>query len=232
MVISMREFFAKLFDIHSALGKVFTIVSLSIVIVGVIGSILNWSNPQNKVVEFNYFIGDKVPLHDDNYELVVNYAFSSNEYLIVNKDGEIEIIEGNLIIVNLTLSKNSMSELGPYYLTDDDFKIKDHTGVYIPLNSTMGAMGWDAIDLHIDNENGGHVMSSTSFQTTKAYKDYSYYKQQISTEQTTYNIVFSVTSDVKVESDLIVLEVDFYIGNSQLRKGSDIILLPKPNNES
>jgi hypothetical protein len=193
----MREFFAKLFDIHSALGKVFTIVSLSRVIVGGIGSIINWINPQNKVVEYNYFIGDMVPLHDDNYELVVNYAFSTNEFSIVNKDEEIESIEGNLIIVNLTLSKNSMSDLGPYYLTDNDFKIKDHTGVYIPLNSIMGAMGWDAVDLHIDNENGGHVMSSTSFQTTKAYKDYSYYKQQISTEQTTYYIVFSVTGYVK-----------------------------------
>ena len=96
----------------------------------------------------------------------------------------------------------------------------------------MGAIGWDAIDLHIDDKNGGHVMSSTSFQTTKAYKDYSYYEQQISIEQATYNIVFSLADKVKVESDLIVLEVDFYVGNTQLRKGSDIILLPKPSNES
>ena len=228
----MKEFFTKLFDIHSTLGKVFTTISIFLVILGGIGSISKWLNPQSNIVEFNYFIGDKVPLHNNNYELVVNYAFSSNEHSIINKDGEIVIIEGNLIIVNVTLSKNSMSELSPYYLTVDDFKIKDHTGVYVPLNSIMGAIGWDAIDLHIDDKNGGHVMSSTSFQTTKAYKDYSYYEQQISIEQATYNIVFSLADNVKVESDLIVLEVDFYVGNTQLRKGSDIILLPKPSYES
>jgi hypothetical protein len=226
----MKEFFVKLFDIHSTLGKIFTTSTSILVILGVIGSISKWINPQNIIVEENYFIGDKVPLHDNNYEFIVNYAFSSTEYSIVNKDGVIESIEGNLIIVNITLSKSLISELKPYYISVNDFKIKDHTGVYIPLNSIMGAMGWDAIDLHIDDKNG--VMSSTSFQTTKAYKDYSYYEQQVSTEQATYNIVFSLADNVKVENDLIVLEIDFYVGNTQLRKGSDIILLPKPSNES
>ena len=40
--------------------------------------------------------------------------------------------------------------------------LKTILGIYTS-NDIMGAFGWDAIDVHIDEDGEGHVMSSTDF---------------------------------------------------------------------
>lgn len=226
----MSSIFRKLFDIHTAIGKIMISICIILVFAGVIGLLKGKIFPVEEVVSENYFIGDSIPLHDGNYNLTVNYAKTTNEVTILNKKGDEKTILGNFIVVNITISKDELSELNIYKIATNDFKLKDHTGIYVPLNSIMGAMGWDAINVHIDDKKGGHIMSSTKFPTKNSLKDYHYYNQPILHDEKTFDVIFKMDKGISVENELMVLEVDFYVGSSKHKKGSDIILLPKPSN--
>lgn len=218
----------KFFAWHSKIGGICTIVCI-VFIVGVgIGVLIKKLKPSVDVVEINYFLGDNVPLHDDNYTVVANYAITLNEVEVLDKKDMNKVIEGNFIVVNITLNRNQESELKIHKIDSNDFKLKDHTGVYVPLNSIFGAIGWDAIDVHIANKEGSHIMSSTSFSTKNAFKDYNYLKTPITDEKAVFNIIFRLEDNLKVENELMVLEVDFYYGWRKHKRGSEIVLLPKP----
>lgn len=127
--------------------------------------------------------------------------------------------------------QNDSSQLKSHKIDKNDFKIKDHTGVYVPLNEIMGAVGWDAIDVHFDDADGGHVMSSTQFKTTTLYKDFNYIDlQMIPGTEYTFNLYFKTTKFIDACNELIVLEVDFYNLSNGYRRGTDIILLSRPEN--
>ena len=131
----------------------------------------------------------------------------------------------------MTISQNKDSSLKVHKLDKNDFKLKDHTGVYVPLNSIMGAVGWDDLDIHFDEKDGGHVMSSTNFSTTNAYEDYTYINYEIKPESSlTFDLYFKMDKFVDVKNELIVLEIDFYNFSNGYRKGSDIVLLDNPFN--
>ncbi len=226
----MGTVFRKLFDIHTAIGKVMTSICIIIVFLGVASFVKGKIFPSEEIVSENYFIGDFIPLHDGNYNLIVNYAKTTNEVVVLDKKGENKVVSGHFIIVNLTVIKTIQSELKTHKIDTNDFKLKDHTGVYIPLNSIIGALGWDAIDVHIDDNKGGHIMSSTKFSTKNSFKDYNYYNQPILDVETTFDVIFKMDNGINVEDELMVLEVDLYWGNGKYKKGFDVILLPKPTN--
>lgn len=95
----------------------------------------------------------------------------------------------------------------------------------------MGAVGWSAIDVHFDDSDGGHVMSSTNFKTTTLYEDYNYIDfYLIPGIEGTFNLYFKTSKFIDVSKELIVLEVDFYNLSNDYKKGTDIILLNRPDN--
>ena len=65
----MKELFKKLFDIHSAIGKVCTSIVIIFGVAGLIGLVFGTTIIIRKddVVETNFFLNENVPLHDDNY---------------------------------------------------------------------------------------------------------------------------------------------------------------------
>lgn len=212
---------------HKLIGTVILIFFIVLVIIVIPGTIVKYSQNTEDVVMHNYFIGEHVPLHDGNYDLVINAAENRNEVSIKEKNGGIKIVQGNFIVINLTIFKNENSQLKVYKIGSGDFKLKNHTGVYMPLNEILGAFGWDALDIHVDEKNGGHIMSSTNFSTIKAMKDYNYYGRPVIYDELNLDIVFKAPSGLSVVDDLIVLEVDFYLGANDYKKGSDIILLSR-----
>ena len=78
-------------------------------------------------------------------------------------------------------------------------------------------------------KDGGHVISSASFSTRNAIKDYVFFDTEISSGTTVeFPISFELDSQLFVEKEIMVLEIDFYTGNNSYKEGVDIILLPNP----
>ena len=229
----MKSFFRNLFDIHSIIGKICISLCVALAVYAAIGIVIGTTKngKKNDIVETNYFLNETVPVHDNNYKLIINEVKNYNFITIKDKKGNEKVVEGYFIGVNITILQNDSSQLKSHKIDKNDFKIKDHTGVYVPLNEIMGAVGWDAIDVHFDDADGGHVMSSTQFKTTNLYKDFNYIDlQMIPGTEYTFNLYFKTTKFIDACNELIVLEVDFYNLSNGYRRGTDIILLSRPEN--
>lgn len=229
----MKNLFKTLFDIHSIIGKICTAFCVSAIVVALIGLPfgLTKCSKNNEVVETNYFLYEIIPLHDSNYNVIINNVSSFNNITILNKKNTEKNISGNFIGIDIQITQNANSNLKPHKFDTNDFKIKNHTGVYVPLNDIMEPIGWDGIDVHIDDKEGGHVMSSANFSTTNCIKDFNYINKSISSGKTIdITLYFKLPTDIIYESNLIVLELDFYNTSFKYKKGTDIILLPRPEN--
>lgn len=226
----MKKFLKSFFDIHSVIGKICTTSCIVAFIVALIGLIFGTTkiHKDNDVVETNYFLNENVMIHDDNFCVKVTTAYTTNQIEILTKNNEIKVKTGTFICVELLISQTGNSELDPHTLDVNDFKLKDHTGVYVPLNDIMSILDLNAIDVHFDSKDGGHVMSSAEFSTKSAIKDYNYIDKIIE-KGNSYNflIYFDLGNKLKVEEELMVLEIDFFIGSNDYKKGSDIILLSR-----
>ena len=79
---------------------------------------------------------------------------------------------------------------------------------------------------YIDTDENGFVKSSADFDNKNAVKDFSWVGTVL-TNGATINITifFEMEEGYQVEKDLMLLEVDFYIGKSGIKKGEDIVLL-------
>ena len=229
----MKDFLKKIFNVHETIGKICSSLCIVAAIAAIIGLITGTTRIATKddVVKTNYFLNETVNIHDENYSLIITNAKSSTEITYLDKELKEIKLDGNFILVSIEIYQNKLSTLKNHNLDCNDFKLKDHTGVYVPLNDIMGAVGWDALDVHIDEQNGGRVMSSTEFSTVNLYKDYNYINKEIMPgEIFKTTLIFKMDTAIDPLTELIVLEVDFYIGSSNYKKGSDIILLNRPEN--
>ena len=227
----MKNYFLKIWKCHEFIGKVLSIVIVFFVVVALIGLIDGRTKflVPNDVVETNYFLNENVPVHDSNYNLVINDVCSLNTLTILDKNEEEIHKDGFFISLNVTMSQKENSTLSKHTFDKNDFKLKDHTGVYIPLSDIAGAIGWNLIDVHFDEADGGNVMSSTEFSTKKCVEDYNFIDQSIEHgEEKEFVIIFDMESNIRVEDNLIVLEVDLYNLSNGYRQGNDIVLLPRP----
>ena len=180
-----------------------------------------------ETVEAKYFMGDTVIVHE-NYEVKVNCAKTVDTIFYVKKksDSEKTTLQGQYIEVNLDVTKSLDSELKNHKLDANDFKLRNHSGVYLPLNTIMAFFDIDMVDVHIDTDENGFVMSTADFSNKNAIKDYSWVGTELKNGETiNITLFFNMKESYKVEEDLMLLEVDFYTGYSGIKKGEDIVLL-------
>lgn len=219
------------FETHGKINKFIVITLIAGMLLSFFGALIANEDifiHHNNVIQTNHFIGDCVSLHKDNYALKILSAENIKEVEILKDDNTAESLKGNFISVKLSIIQNEQSELKEHLIDRNDFKLKDHTGVYLPLNDIMGAIGFDFVDVHIDETENGYFISSTDFQTVSCLEDYSYIDKEINKfDILELNIYFSVPENIDVKRDLIVLEVDLYITNFDYRKGEDIILIER-----
>lgn len=205
---------------------------LAIAIVGtVIGIILGTksckSNDTLETVEAKYFMGETIVVHE-NFDIKVHYAktVESISYVRNKGDNELTTLQGNYIEVNLDVTKQVDSNEKNHKLDIDDFKLRNHSGVYLPLNDIMSLFDINAVDVHIDTDDNGFVKSSADFSNKKALKDYSWFGTELKNGETiNITLFFEMKEGYKVEKDLMLLEVDFYTGRNGNKKGEDIVLL-------
>lgn len=184
---------------------------------------------KEKLKELRYFMTNSVPLHNDNYNLVVNDAYTTNEITILNKENNASTLRGNYIQVNLTISQVETSQLKSHKFDKNDFKLKDHNGVYLPLNDIMSLLDINALDMQVVINDDGTISSNANFSTKNAVEDYTWIGTTIlAGDFKDIILYFSMPEGYKVEEDIMILEVDFMIGAGKTRTGSDIVLI-KPN---
>ena len=192
------------------------------------------SNDTIETVEAKYFMNELVLVHN-NFYVKVNYAktVESISYIKKKDSNEKETITGNFIEVNLEITKISDSTEKDHTLDTNDFKLRNHSGIYLPLNDIMALFNIDAIDVHIDTDEKGFIMSDSNFDNKKAVKDFSWVGTTLSNGDT-INIIlfFEMNEGYKVEENLMLLEIDFYVGRSGIKKGEDIVLLNCLRNKS
>lgn len=228
----MKNIFVKIGFVHGWIGKLLTTLCIAVFVGALVGTIFGITrcSKKNDVVESNFFLNENVDLHNGEYMIYVHEAYTTDSIEIINKNGKTDTKSGNFINVKLTIKQNSDSSLKMHSIDANDFKLKNHTGVYLPLNDIMGAIGWDAIDVHIDDVDGGHVMSSADFSTVnKCVEDYEYIDKQLKPGlEYEFTIYFEMGNQLKVEEELMVLEVDLFYGSNKHKEGVDIVLLKSP----
>ena len=204
---------------------IYIIIGVAVVstLIGVLFGLRSCSAPE--VTEAKYFISDSVEVHQ-NFNIKVLSARTVSTISILKKenDSSITMIEGNYIAVEVEVFKNSTSEK-EHKLDANDFKLKDHTGLYIPLNTIMSFFNIDAIDMHIDTDENGFIRSDVDFPTRNAIKDYTWLNKQVTEEVMNFVIYFEMNENYKVEENVMVFEIDFYVGKSGIKKGEDVVLV-------
>lgn len=192
------------------------------------------SNNTIETVEAKYFMNEVVEIHD-NFDIKVYYAktVDSISYQKEKDSTEKTTLTGNYIEVNLDITKNIDSEEEDHKLDVNDFKLRNHSGVYLPLNDIMGLFNIDALDVHIDTDENGFVMSEADFSNKNAVKDFSWVGTVLKNGETmNITLFFKMSEGYHVEKTLMLLEVDFYTGRSGIKKGEDIVLLNCKRSES
>lgn len=229
----MVKWFINFWNIHGIIGKALDILIVSLFVFALIGIPLGFTYiiKANDVTYTNIFLNEEFNLHGSDYNACVNSAFSLEEIAILNKDEMVETKEGHFVGVNLSISQISESRFGEHVFDKDDFKLKDHTGVIIPMNDIAGMVGWNAIDIHYNPTDEGYVISSADFSTRNAVIDYNYIGKTINASQTVeFYVYFPMPSNLLVENELMVLEIDLYSGWWGEYVCVDVILLSRPGN--
>lgn len=231
----MTNIFVRIWRWHSWIGKVLTIFGSMLFVSGIIGLIFGISKcvKPDEVYYTNTFLNEDFSFHNKNYYGKVFSAETLNKITIKNKKNEFEEKNGHYISVHLSISQTSESTFKEHKIDNNDFKLKDHTGVYIPFNEIGSMVGWDMIDYHWDRAKNGFVISSADFKTQNTISDYSYIGSKIAPGKTIdVTLYFWMDEQYNVENQVMVLEIDFRTSlNSNVNNlGEDIILLPRPLN--
>lgn len=181
------------------------------------------SNDTIETVEAKYFMNETVKVHN-NFDVKVYYAktVESISYQKEKNSTEKTTLIGNYIEVNLDITKSIDSDEKDHKLDINDFKLRNHSGVYLPLNDIMSLFDIDAVDVHIDTDEKGFVMSDAEFSNKKAVKDFSWVGIVLTNGETVnITMFFEMKEGYQVEKALMLLEVDLYA----TKKGEDIVLL-------
>ena len=225
----MSKFFKFLYKYEKAKQPlqiaIYIIIGAAIIstLIGVIFGLRSCSAPE--VTEAKYFISDNVVVHESFNIKVLSGRTVSTISILKNEDESSKTMqEGNYIALEVEVFKNAKSEK-EHKLDANDFKLKDHTGLYIPLNTIMSFFNIDAVDMHIDTDENGFIRSDVDFSTRNAIKDYTWLNKQITEDVMNFVIYFEMSENYKVEENVMVLEVDFYVGKSGAKKGEDIVLV-------
>lgn len=232
----MKKFALKLWNLHGWIGKCLTfscVVCFALAIIGLIFG-LTKCKQTGEIIYTNIFLNESFNLHDGNYEVTILSASTKDEIEIKNKKDEKEIIAGHFVDAEIEIYQKIHSKEKKHTFDRNDFKLKGHTGVYLPLNDIASIVGWDMIDYHWDKKDNGFVVSSADISTQKAISDYSYIGKSISAgEKLTFHVFLPISDKTyNVETSIMILEIDFFWGGywSEKKRGEDVILLNRPEN--
>lgn len=230
----MYNFAKRLWHWHGIIGKLLTGFVIACFVGGLVGLALGITKCKqaDEIVYTNIFLNEKFELHNSNYEVVVSSASTKDNIIIINKKGESEQISGHFLDTEIKIDQKPQSTEKPHTIDEDDFKLKGHTGVYLPLNDIASLVGWDMIDCHWDKKDNGFVISSANIKTKNAYSDYSYIGKTISPgEEVQLHVYLPITNkECNVETSIMILEIDFFIGGvrNEKNRGEDVILQNRP----
>ncbi len=223
-----KRVFLAAFDIHSTIGKVIDISLIALVLSAVVVGAVKCSDT-DQVHKSNHFLNEATLVHG-MYNVTAKSVFNTEQVELLDDSKQTNVI--NSLFIGINLEINCLESCNKDHKLDcNDFKIKNHTGVYVPMSDIMSCLGWDGIDVHLTKEGEESVMSSCDFDTEKCEKDYSFYDTELIKNETyNFTIYFKMDRYIDVKTNITVLEIDFFSGKRKYREGSDIVLLPRPEN--
>lgn len=150
----MKGFLKIAWNWHGWIGKFLTTFCVLCLVAGTIGLVsgLTKCKERDELIYTNIFLNEKFGLHNSNYEVTVLEARTKEQALIINKSGEKETIAGHFVDATVTIFQKPESKEKTHEFDRDDFKLKGHTGVYLPLSDIASIVGWDMIDIHWDKK--------------------------------------------------------------------------------
>ena len=229
----IKPIIIKIFDWHGAVGKVVDTTLLIGIPLGLFIALISGKGikPNTNPNDVLIWVGDSFILHN-KYECCINYANTISEYNCLREDMvTYDLFENKFIEVNITIKGTESLGDNIHKLDKDDFKLKDHNGVLIPMNDIMSILGWNGIDIHWDVDDNGCVVSTADFDTIEPVIDYTWFGKQIDKNTNfTFSIYFLFNKEYVVENDIMILEVDFEWTYFFEHKGVDVCLLPRKNN--
>ena len=231
MIENIGSFIEKNKEKKKKISTISVVICIVILVVGGFNTLWNELFKNDITYETNNFINEDFSLHSDNYNVKVNSIKNIDYVEILNKNKEQETMEGYFIFININIKQNEDSKLKTHKIDKNDFKLKDHTGIYLELNEFADLVGLSAMDLYLDTKEGNHIIRLTDFYTINALEDYNYIDYIIEAgKEYNFNIYFKTIEFIDVTKELTVLEVDFYYFANDYRKGIDIILLERKRN--
>lgn len=201
------------------------VIIFIIVISAIIGSIVSFKGCDNYYDFDNmeaFFIGGEAPLHDC-YTITVLDKRVLESVKTKDEESSANMTEkmGNILSVTLSIKQTEGNKT--HRLDQNDFKLKDHNGVKIPLSEILELIDVNSPDFHFSQTES--VFSNDSFSTTTPIKDYSWLGKELQVgQEEIITIYFSMPKDINLEKTLMILEVDFYFGGGKTNTGTDIIL--------
>lgn len=154
MIENIGSFIEKNKEKKKKISTISVVICIVILVVGGFNTLWNELFKNDITYETNNFINEDFSLHSDNYNVKVNSIKNIDYVEILNKNKEQETIEGYFIFININIKQNEDSKLKTHKIDKNDFKLKDHTGIYLELNEFADLVGLSAMDLHLDTKEG------------------------------------------------------------------------------
>lgn len=196
---------------------VFSLILIAIIVIVII-FIPKYNGPEKNCV----FLNEKANLHEEYYVTVLDFEDCEKISILKNQDDleETELIGTDKHFISITVlieHINVANEKEAHILDVDDFKLKDHTGVQLK-------------NLYLFSKENGLALENKNFSTINSQKDYKWVNTSIDAgTQRTITLYFEVPEEISTLDTTIVLEVDFFIGRSNGKAGTDLVLAKRDN---
>ncbi len=165
------------------------------------------------------FLNERANLHDEYIVSVRNVQFKDSIFILAHEGdtAKSELIgtRSRYVEVTVLLEHQNIANADDHLLDENDFKLKDHTGVKIKNVTFLQSFRASA-------------KSEIDFSTRKPIYDYTWMGSNIeagtSKEITLY---FEFPKEFEMDKALMILETDFYYGGLVVDKkeGTDIVLI-------
>lgn len=171
------------------------------------------------------FIGEPISMHLDEYEITVLSVSETDRISVLKDEDDVEKTEifqegFHFVVVEVNIHRNQIENSKDVKLRSSDFKLKNHSGIFVPASELGDLLEYPIFDFYTD----GSAISDADFPTTNSITDFDWYDSSIDLEEDiVIDLYFQMTNEYSVGSSIMVFEVDFFIGSGD-NKGIDIVL--------
>lgn len=169
------------------------------------------------------FLTEKANLHEEYIVSVSNVQFKDSIFILAHEGdtakSELSGTRSRYVEVTVLIEHQNIVNADDHVLDDNDFKLKDHTGVKIKNVTFLQSLQASA-------------KSEIEFSTRTPIYDYTWMGTGIEAGTSKeIMLYFEFSKEFEADKALMILEADFYVGGLFVdkNKGTDIVLINRTN---